>query len=1053
MMRLLTFCCATLAACAVVAEETRLLRHPDRHGNRTIFSYMGDIWIYDGKTPARRLTSHPAADVRPKFSPDGRWVAFSSNRTGNWDVFVTPAEGGPPRQLTFHTGSDLSVGWTPDSRAVIVYSGRDSLFNWTLYKVPLSGAPPERLLKMFAAFGSFSSDGRFFAFNRRYPSFTRKGYRGSSNREIWLFDFQNNSVKRLTKNDFHDNCPMFSGNSVLFASEKDGTFNIWKIDPGGGEATQLTFHKGEGVRYPSISSDGKTVVYEQGFGIWELNVENGRYRRMEIPIRTDYYENPVKYEKIDSTTDDYSVSPDGKRVAVSVHGEIFTVPLSGGRVVRITDSPWRDRRPVYGPKGKRLAFISDASGRDEVYVVDVDGKNLKKITNSDMRKLEIDFSPDGKMLSVTENDHTLKIYDLEKGACRTLLEHKHATPYNITWSPDGRWIAYLKTNADMWQDVYIVSTTEEKPVEHPVVERMPYDEWYLHMTREKIFFLGDTSGEGDYALYAASLSREEVDPDDPEAKKKREEKRKSEKGSGDKPKPQPGDKKAKPGGASKEKRTEMKVDVKGIEKRVRKILSVPGKMRALAVSKDGAMVVLVREPRGRKEIHIIYSVSADGKKLREIGSGSSIRSLRFSPDGKRIFFLSGKNLYYKPAGGGPSSRVSFRVTVKVDRAAEHRQVLLECWRVMKHVFYDAGLHGTDWEAVRRKYEALLPSITDKEALGDIINRMFGELNASHMGMYTDSPYEPKSTYQTMSCGFEMTPDAESGLYRVSHVYKDGPADREWVDVNEGDYVLSIDGKSLKPPDNPWRILNHTVNDRVEVVVSADPKGGKKRTSTIKLIGLYDVRRLRYAEWVDANRKKVDALSNGRIGYVHIPAMSGRSLERFKKELMEFRLKEGLVIDVRFNGGGNIDQELIDILERRQFGNWRRRGSTPHRRPWNGFFGRKVVLINERSFSDAEVFPRAFKDLHLGKLVGVPTGGGVIGTGSYRLIDGSVMRTPHVGVYLMDGTNLENWGVRPDVYVENTPEDELAGRDPQLERAVSELLKDLDGGKKASEKSK
>ena len=1028
MMRGLFLLLVVCSTGLLLADGTRLVRHPDYNNGRLVFTYMGDVWVFDGESPARRLTVHTASDIYPKFSPDGKWVAFTSNRYGNWDVFIIPSEGGLPRRLTFYTGTDVVVTWTPDSKFVVFRSRRDSLFDYNLFKVSIEGGLPEKLPLGIASSGSFSSDGSLFAYTRRTPSFTRKGYRGASDREIWLYSFNDESFKRMTKNDWHDNCPMIIGESLFFVTEKGGTFNIWKMPLEGGDAIAVTKHEGEGVRYPSASSDGKTIVYECNFGIWRLDVKSGEYSEIKIDLHTDYRENPIVYKKF-STVDDFSVSPDGKRVAISTHGEIFVVPLDKGRVVRITDSPARDRRPVFGPKGKRIAFISDLSGRDEVYLVNADGTGIKRITNNDRRKLEIDFSPDGKKLSVTESDFSLRIYDIETGKSRLLLKHRATRPYHICWSPDGRWIAYLKNNDDFNTDVYLISTEEKNSVEHPVTKRMPYDEWYLYFTKERLYFLSEENEEGEFALYTVPLSRQEVDPDDPEAKEKREEKKeqKTEKKEGEK----------------KEKKTEkIKVDLEGIQDRVEKLLSVAGEMRSLAVAPDGSLAVVVRESRGKKRTNIVYSVSPDGKELKQIASGRDFSSLRFSSDSKRLFFTSGGHLYSMPKSGGSPKKVTFSVEVRIDRAAEYSQIFNECWRLMKQIFYDPNMHGVDWNAVKEKYAVLLPSVTDSEALGHIINRMLGELNASHMGMYAASPYKVETSYKSRFLGFDIVADKESGLYRVGHIYNNGPADKEWVDIEKGDYIISIDGKELKVPDNYWKILNHLINERVDVVVSSTPDGKEGRTSTIRHIDSRKFWYLRYDEWVENNRKVVDELSGGRIAYLHIPGMSGRWLERFKRELIEFRLKEGMIIDVRFNGGGNIDQELIDILERRPFGRWVSRDSIPRLRPWNGFFGKKLVMINERSFSDAEIFPRAFRDLGLGRLVGVPTGGGVIATGSYRLIDGSTIRAPYVGCYMMDGTNLENWGVKPDVYVETEPTAEKEGRDLQLERAVVELLKEL-----------
>jgi len=1035
-----------VAISTLSAEETKFLRHPDYNNGRLVFSYLGDIWIYDGKSPARQLTLHPAADIYPRFSPDGKWVAFSSNRTGNWDVFIIPSEGGQPKQLTFHSGSDIVVTWTPDSKFVVFTSARDqrqtgSPFGNSLYKVSIEGGLPERLPIGVSSTGTFSPGGRFFAYNKESPSYSRKGYRGSCNREIYLYDFETKTTKRMTKNDWHDNSPMLTDKFIFFASDSDGVFNIWKMPLTGGEPIKVTSHKDDGISYPSLSSDGKTIVYEQGFGIWKLDVESGKYEKIEIDLRTDYRENPIIYENYNSALDEYCPSPDGKSVAISVHGEIFIIPLEGGRITQLTDSPARDRNPVFDPKGKRIAFISDSSGRDEVYVINTDGTNLKQITNSDTRKLEIDWSPDGKKLSIVESDHTLRIYDPETGDYTILIKHKPARPTNICWSPDGKWLSYLKCNDDLIDDVYIVSTIEKEPVEHCVIERMPYDEAYLYFTKDKLFFLSDETGEGGYALYCVPLSIQKFDPDDPEAKAKEKELKEKEK---KKPSEKEDEKKEgeKPEEKKEEKLPEVKVDIEGIKKRVRKIVSLPNGISALAVSQDSSIAILVREVRGRDNVDIVYSVSVDGKELKQITSGKGIQNIMFSPDGKKLFYRVNEGLYFIPPAGGNAQRVSFNVSVKIDRAKEYAQILRECWRLMKHTFYDAGMHGTDWDAIQKKYEAVLPSVTDKEALSVLINRMLGELNASHMGMYTESPYTAKTTYETKFLGFELAPDAESGLYRVEHIYEYGPADKEWVNIKVGDYLLSIDGKPVKVPDNYWEILNHIINERVDIVVSSDPEGKEKRTSTIRLANWSDISSLRYHEWVRRNRKKVDELSNGRIGYLHIPSMGGSSLTRFKKEIIEFRLKEALIIDVRYNGGGNIDQQLIDILERRPFGRWITRDSIPHMRPWNCFWGKKLVLINEHSFSDAEIFPMAFKHLGLGKLVGVPTGGGVIATGSYSLIDGSTIRTPYIGCYTLEGINLENLGVKPDVFVENNPDDELAGKDAQLERAVAELLNEL-----------
>ncbi len=1058
-----------LVAGELRADQTKFVRFPDYHDGKLAFCYLGEIWLLkESEGIPRPLTAHEALDTYPKFSPDGKWIAFSSDRSGSWDVYVMPVEGGRPRRLTFHSASDSVLTWTPDSKYIVFRSRRDRKFRSSLYKVSLEARLPERIPCGTAYNASFDKSARHIALNRHYPRYSRKGYRGSNNADVWLFDTEEKKFTRLTDFDGHDGSPMIAGDNVYFVSDRDGTFNLWKIPRAGGEASQVTTHKGEGAQYPSLSPDGKFIVYERDFDLWKLDLRSGKYSVIELKLRTDYLENPVEYKKY-TTVDDYDISRDGKRAVFSVHGEIFTVPVDKGRAIQLTDSPYRDRYVVYDPEAKRVAFVSDVSGEEQVHIVNADGTGLQQLTDTQTRKRELDWSPDGKYLSVVESDHSLWIYNVEDKRGRLIIKPETSRPSNIRWSPDGRWLAYVKNNRDFWGDTYIISTTDEAPVEHPILERMPYEEYSIHFTKKRIYFLGQINSDYDMALFCVDLQSHEVDPDDPEAKdrKKKEEKEKKkpddekkpqppEKDKPEKDKPEEGKKDEKPEEkkepAKEEKPAEIKIDFEGIEKRMKEIVRVPGSIRSLAVSPDGSsIVIVVRETRGKDSVNIIYSVLEDGKKLKQIGSGKSIRGLRFSPDGKELFYTSNGSLMHMSKSGGSPKKVSFKVRVKIDRAAEYAQIFNECWRTMKHYFYDADMHGVDWKAVHDKYAAVLPSVVEKEALGTIVNKMLGELNASHMGFYVNTGSR-SSGYTTMHPGFEIVPDPESGLYRVGRIHKKGPADREWVDIKKGDYILSIDGRGLKVPENYWKILNHPLNERVDIVVSAEPEGKEKRTSTVKLSSYSSIMSLEYYEWVDSNREQVDKLSGGRLAYAHIPSMSGRWLERFKREIIEFRLKEGLVIDVRNNGGGLIDRQLLDILERRMYSKRITRGSIPGRRPGNAFFGPKVVLMNERSFSDAEVFPQGFKDLGLGKLVGMPTGGGVIGTGSYRLIDGSTIRTPLVGYYSKKGINLENYGVKPDILVDISPEDQLTRRDPQLEAAVGELMKQLPPSEKKEQDS-
>ena len=392
---------------------------------------------------------------------------------------------------------------------------------------------------------------------------------------------------------------------------------------------------------------------------------------------------------------------------------------------------------------------------------------------------------------------------------------------------------------------------------------------------------------------------------------------------------------------------------------------------------------------------------------------------------------------------GTRRRINFTAKVKIDRPAEWAEMFDDAWRTMKYRFYDSQMHGKDWDAMRAKYRPLVDYVGDRQELLNIINEMIGELNASHTGA-APPPQGRVGGTATAHLGVELESDEKAGRYRVTHVYEDGPADKDWVKVAAGNYLIAINGKPVRAGDNYWDLLNNRLNRKIEVTFNDKPSEDGAWRSRVEPVNMGAYNQLRYERWVRARREAVDKLSNGRVGYVHIQAMNQPSLRRFEKELRVNRNKEALVIDQRWNGGGNIEQELLAILVQRAYQVWQPRGTESALRPFAGFFGPKVVLQNFRSGSNAEMFPAGFRALGLGKVIGTPTAGAVIGTGSYSLIDGSTVRTPGVGVYLADQkrTNMENYGVQPDILVENTPEDNLAGRDRQLEVAVQELLKDL-----------
>ena len=503
---------------------------------------------------------------------------------------------------------------------------------------------------------------------------------------------------------------------------------------------------------------------------------------------------------------------------------------------------------------------------------------------------------------------------------------------------------------------------------------------------------------------------------------------------------------------------------------------MPFPISSYAVAPDSRTLIFVTsEPAGTNNAAVIYSIQDDGKRLTRIlsgqtaneeggpggggGFGRGISDLNISRDGRTLYFSEREGIYSVPIaqqtaaaagaarGEGTRRRINFNVKVRVDHSAEWAEMFDDAWRTMKYRFYDPKMHGMDWDAARAKYRPLVDFIGDRQELLNIINEMIGELNASHTGA-APPPAGRSGGVSTGHLGIELEPDNAAGRYRVTYIYEDGPADKDWVKVSVGDYLIAINGKEVKAGDNYWELLNNRLNRKSEITFNKKGDRDGAWQTRIETISPNAYSQLRYERWVNENRKKVDELSGGRVGYLHIQAMNQPSLRKFEKEIREYRNKEALIIDQRWNGGGNIEQELLAILVQREYQIWQPRGTEPTGRPFAGFFGPKVVLQNWRSASNAEMFPAGFRALGLGKVIGTPTMGAVIGTGSYSLIDGSTVRTPGTGVFLADAkhTNMEGYGVQPDIMVENTPADNLAGRDRQLEVAVQELLKQLGGQK-------
>jgi tricorn protease len=1083
------------------ASEARLVRYPHYHAGQVAFTYLGDIWTADENGHnVQRVTVHKARDVYPRFSPDGQWIAFSSDRSGNLDVFIVARTGGTPMALTTHSADDSVLGWTPDSKAVLFTSNRAEDFAGKLYTVSTEGGMPKNAGPDIGVYGAYSPDGSKLAINRHGQVYWRKFYRGSNQTDVTVMDVAAKTFTKLTDFNGSDSWPMWGRDgSIYFVSDREGggLTNIWRVSERGGSAEQVTAFKTGDVRWPAVSADGKTIVFEHEFGLWKLDVATGKAAAIPLTISAETQENASEVRTFTSEVDDYHLEPSGRRLAFSIHGEIFTAPTEEGDLTQVTDSPWRDRDVMYSPDGKRLAYVSDRSGREEIYLARPDGTGEpEKVTDLDALKLSFVWSPDSKALAFVSSDLVLRKYDIENKRTTELARSAYGTISAPAWSPDGQWIAYARADQVRTSDVYLVAAAggEER--------RVTFDSYNEGSPRfapngRTLFFirsesLGGGGGGGGFQaashIYAVPLERQERDPDDPQERPEQTSeptRTRPPEGEGS----SEGD--ARPQAAADAPSTPatikpVTIDWAGLKRRTRQVTRMPFAIASYVVAPDGRTLAFVTtEPAGTRMRPVIYTIRQDGRQLTRIVSavpptdeddddqpvggglpGIGMSSLAFARDGRRLFYLERRGVYSVPmgaaaseasgqagaAGAGPAReaarrRVTFTAKVRIDRPAEWAEMFGDAWRTMKYRFYDPKMHGKDWDAMKAKYAPLVAHVGDRQELLNLVNEMIGELNASHTGAAPPPPGR-EDRISTGYLGMDLERDDKAGRYRIAHVYEGGPADKDWVKAKVGDYLLAINGKPVRAGDEYWQLLNHRLNRKVELTLNSKPADDGAWTTRIAPVTQNAHNQLRYERWVTERRAQVEKLSNGRIGYLHIQAMNQPSLRRFEKELRENRSKQALVIDQRWNGGGNIDQELLGILVQREYQIWQPRGTEPNPRPFSGFFGPKVVLQNWRSASNAEMFPAGFRALGLGKVIGTPTMGAVIGTGSYSLIDGSTVRTPGVGIYLADQgrTNMENYGVQPDILVDNSPEDNLAGRDRQLEAAVQELVEQLSRSK-------
>jgi tricorn protease len=1043
---------ASLALAQPPSGETRLLRFPATHGQAVAFSYAGNLYTVpaDGGI-ARRLTSHDGYEMFARFSPDGKWLAFTGQYDGNTEVYVMPAEGGVPRRLTFTATlsrddvsdrmgpNNIVMGWKNNDEIVFRSRMREpNDFIGQLYTVSLKGDLPQQIPVPRGGFCSFSPDGKQLAFNRVFREFrTWKRYRGGMADDIWIYDFATKKTENITNNPACDTFPMWSSDKVYFLSDRDRAerFNLYVYDLKTKTTRKLTEFAGYDIKFPSLGD--KAIVFENAGYLYRFDLATEKATKVPIRILEDFAAGRGGLHDVSKSIADGEIAPDGKRALFAARGDLFTVPAKEGPTRNLTaTSGAHERDPVWSPDGKTIACISDASGEDEIHLLPQDGtgpsRQLTKM--GPPYKYTLRWSPDSKKILWSDKKMRLLYVDVGTGQVKQVAQAKAWEIRHYVWSPDSKWLAYAEPQTEGMEKIYLYSIEQAKAFEVT-------DGWYTSAHPEfsgdgkYLFFVSDRDfnpiysntewnhAYGDMArIYLVTLAKDTPSPFRP----------KSDEVAAAKEKDEP--------------KKDARVDTDGLKERVLQLPVAVANYRGLrsvgstlyyfrSAHKAGSFYLFDLATKKETDLGKIdgYEISADGKKML-VHKGSSWGII----DLPKATINIGDHLDLSG------------LQVRLNRQQEWRQIFFESWRQMRDYFYDPNLHGVDWKAVRAKYEPLLAHVNHRADLTYILGEMIGELSAGHT--YVGGGDVPKvARIQTGLLGAELKQDEQTKYYQIAKILAGSSWDKSLrsplaelgVNVHAGEYIVAINGRPTNERANIYEALVGMADKQVRLKVNSAPT--EKGSREVVVTPIADEHALYYHQMVQTNIKKVSDATQGKVGYVHIPDMQAKGLNEFAKHYYPQLRKKALIIDVRGNGGGNVSPMIIERLRREIAMIDISRDTLPRPDPLEIMNGPKVCLLNEFSASDGDLFPYRFRHYKLGKLIGKRSWGGTIGIrGTLPFVDGGSLNKPEFASYTLDGKGwvIEGHGVDPDIVVDNDPAREFAGIDEQLNRAIEVILEDL-----------
>lgn len=1053
----------SFTAFAIDPKDTRMLGQPAVSANHIAFIYAEDLWVAnaDGSQP-RRLTVDEGVESNPFFSPDGKWIAFSAQYDGNTDVFIVPVEGGVPTRLTYHPGPDLVRGFTPDGKNVLFTSPRATFTGRyvQLFTVSVTGGFPTQLEIPNGFHASYAADGQRIAYNPLRDEFRQwKHYRGGTIANIWIFSFADKSVVKIPQpqGGCNDSGPQWVGDKIYFRSDRNGEFNLFSYDVNSKEVKQLTDFKDFPVL--NMTAGVNKLIFDQAGYLHVYDLAASSERKLTVGIAADLQELRPRFVKGNNYIRSADVSPSGSRAVFDFRGEIVTVPAEKGDPRNLTETPnVHEKSPSWSPDGKSIAYFSDASGEYELHIKPQDGKG-------DVRKFKLngtgfyantEWSPDSKKISFVDNGRNLYVLDVATSIIKKIDSDELYVPGPFRdqfgdWSADSKWIAYTKVLETNFKQAFLYSIDQGKSF--PVTDGLSDASEPVFDPNGKflVFFASTDAGpvvnwfnqsnndmRATSSIYLVTLQQETVSPF---AKESDEEKGKEEKKEEPKKDDKAKDKKEEP-----KKEEVWKIDFSGMENRIVDVAVKAGNYGRLGVTSDGNLLY-IEYPADFSGPGTMHQYDVKKRKDSEV---TAMDVYTLSADKKKMAYLSGDSWFISNAGTKGEAPLNIgAIEVKIDPVSEWAQTFDEAWRINRDFFYDPGMHGADWQAIKKKYTAFLPHLACRSDLSLVLQWMGSELGVGHhyllgAGDRLNNPAPVKGGL--LGADFQIA----NGRYQLKKIYGGlnwnpslrSPLTEPGVNAKVGDYILAVNGKDLPASENIYKFFEATAGKIVELTIGPNPNMTGSRV--VKVVPIENENTLRNRDWVEGNLKKVTEATKGQVAYVYVPNTAEAGHTYFKRYFYPQANRKAIIVDERFNGGGQIADYYIDMLQRPYQSHWNTRYGKDFKTPSGSIQGPKVMLIDETAGSGGDMLPWMFRKFKVGTLVGKRTWGGLVGIlGFPEFIDGASITAPNVAIWTKDGFIVENEGVAPDVEVEQTPSEVIKGNDPQLQKAIEIALKELE----------